>query len=296
MARAFVWRPDSVFLAAWIGTSGPTGKSRSKTVGPEGIHGNRNMLKEEKKDHIFQITIDTNQTNSLDNHAFAAIAKSLGKVREDPSVKVVVITGQGDKFFSNGFEPTMFLEKSFQEVCELLGPAMDATSALLTFPKPVVSFINGHCMGVGSVLAIFTDYRIMIDGKARFGFPESQIGINFPSVPGFVLKELVGIRNARSILFSGRPMKAPEALQVGVIDEAVSAEDAPKRLEKYCNQFKDMAMESVIGIKKSLVDYLRAPLEELRQTDTEELARAIVSENGQEGMRSIVERRRPVFK
>ncbi len=254
------------------------------------------MINEKRNGHILELEIATNDLNTLDNQAFAALNKSLIAARDDDAVKTVVITGSGEKFFSNGFEPTMFIGKSFEEVCSLLEPAMDATSELLMFPKPVISFINGHCMGVGSVLAIFTDYRIMIDGKARFGFPESQIGINFPSVPGFILKELVGIRNARSILFSGRPMKAPEALELGVIDEAVAPEEAAKRVEKYCNQFKDMAMESVKGIKKSLIDYLRVPLEEMRKTDTEELARAVVSENGQEGMRSIVERRRPVFK
>ncbi|MBR30857.1 MAG: enoyl-CoA hydratase [Spirochaetaceae bacterium] len=254
------------------------------------------MINEKRNGHVLELEIATNELNTLDSEAFKALHSSLLKARSDDSVKTLILTGSGEKFFSNGFEPTMFIGKDFDEVCSLLQPAMDATSELLMFPRPVLSFINGHCMGVGSVLAIFTDYRIMIDGKARFGFPESQIGINFPSVPGFILKELVGIRNARSILFSGRPMKAPEALEMGVIDEAVSQEDARKRVEKYCNQFKDMALESVKGIKKSLTDYLRVPLEEMRKTDTEELARAVVSDNGQEGMRSIVERRRPVFK
>ncbi|MBU44162.1 MAG: enoyl-CoA hydratase [Spirochaetaceae bacterium] len=254
------------------------------------------MIDQAKKDHVFQITINTNERNTFDNQAFAALGAALNTARDDDSVKVVQITGAGDKFFSNGFEPTMFLDKSYDYILDCLAPVMEATSNLLVFPKPVVTFLNGHCMGVGSVVALFTDYRIMVDGKARFGFPESQIGLNFPSVPGFVLKELVGPRNARAILFSGKPYKAKEALELGLIDEALPEEEARKSLERYCNQFRDMAMESVLGIKKSLIDYLRPMAENLSQGDAERLASTIAAANGQEGMRSIIERRRPVFK
>eukprot|EP00957_Ditylum_brightwellii_P037893 2865869-Ditylum_brightwellii.AAC.1 len=136
----------------------------------------------------------------------------------------------------------------------------------------------------------------MVDNNARIGFPESQIGINFPSVPGFVLKEIIRLRNARDILYSGKPMKASLAKEIGLIDELGSEEEINKILEKYCKQFKTMAMESVIGIKKSLRDYMKPGLTELIKLDTEDLAKAVASENGQEGMRSILEKRRPVFK
>lgn len=254
------------------------------------------MIHQNKRDHILEIAINTNVTNSLDDVAFRALTDSLAQVKVDLSIKVVVLTARGEKFFSNGFEPTMFLDRSYEEVCELLQPAMAATSELLFCPVPVVCLINGHCMGVGAVMAIFTDYRIMIQGKARFGFPESQIGLNFPSVPGYVLKELVGVQNARQILFSGKPMKAGEALEMGLVDEAIPLEEVSSRLDRYCNQFEKMATESVRGIKKSMIDYMRPTVEELSRNDTEELAKAVVSENGQEGLRSILERRRPVFR
>jgi enoyl-CoA hydratase len=253
------------------------------------------MIQEKRNGHVLELTIATNELNTLDSDAFHALNQSLRNVKEDNSIKTILLTGSGEKFFSNGFEPTMFLGKSYDEIKAALQPVMDATSELLMYPKPVVCLINGHCMGVGSVVAIFTDYRIMIDGKVRFGFPESQIGINFPSIPGYVLKELVGSRNARQILYSGKPWKTREALELGLVDEVVSREDASKAAEKYCNQFKDMAMESVIGIKKSLIDYMVPVLTDLAREDTELLARAVASANGQEGMRSIIERRRPVF-
>lgn len=254
------------------------------------------MIYATKKDYILELAMETNEVNSMDGTAFQELGESLAKAKQDPETKVIVFSSKREKFFSNGFEPTMFIGKTYEQIHADLEPVLKTTSELLIFPKPIISLIEGHCMGVGTVVALFTDYRIMISGKARIGFPESQIGINFPSVPGFVLKETIGLRNARNLLNSGKALKAPEALDIGLVDAIGTAEELPKILDKYCKQFANMAMESVLGMKQTLRDYMLPTLEELGKTDTEKLAKAVASENGQEGMRSIVERRRPVFK
>lgn len=254
------------------------------------------MIHENQNDFIYTITIDTNEKNTFDETAFQTLSLALKNAKVNPAVKVVVLTAHGDRFFSNGFEPTMFLERSYEEIVSILSLPMSATSDLLFFEKPVLSLINGHCMGVGAILALYSDYRIMIDGKARFGFPESRIGINFPSVSGFVLKELIGIRNTAKVLFSGMPYKTHEALELGLVDEVVEKDAFESAVQSYCSQFAEMAIESVLGVKKSMRDYMRPTVEFMMKTDTEDLARAISSANGQEGMKSIIEKRRPVFK
>lgn len=128
------------------------------------------------------------------------------------------------------------------------------------------------------------------------GFPESQIGINFPAVAGFMLKEVVGITKARDLLYSGKALKAEEALEIGLIDEvASSSDDLITRARKYCDQFKNMAIGSVVGIKVSLRDPVRIFAEHNAERDVELISKAIFSKNGQEGMKSILEKEGPYF-
>ncbi|MCG6168115.1 enoyl-CoA hydratase/isomerase family protein [Leptospira sp. FAT2] len=254
------------------------------------------MLSEIKNNHVLELYIETNEVNSLDGEFFKVISAKLEAAAKDPSVKAVILTSKNEKFFSNGFNPEIFVGKTLAEIQDVLRLALDTASKLLFFEKPLICAMNGHSMGLGAVYAIFCDYRIMVEKKGRLGFPESQIGINFPSVAGFMLKETVGITKARDLLYSGKGLKAEEALEIGLIDEvAASSEDLLVRARKYCDQFKDMAMGSVTGIKIALRDPVRMFAEHNAERDVKLLSEAVFSRNGQEGMKSILERRRPVF-
>ncbi|MBM9501541.1 enoyl-CoA hydratase/isomerase family protein [Leptospira sp. 201903071] len=254
------------------------------------------MLSEIRNNHILELYIETNEVNSLNGDFFRTISSKLESIAKDPTIKAVILTSKNEKFFSNGFNPEIFVGKTLEEIQEVLRLALDTASKLLFFERPIVCAMNGHSMGLGAVYAIFCDYRMMVEKKGRLGFPESQIGINFPSVAGFMLKETVGINGARDLLYSGKGLKAEEAKEIGLIDDvAASTEEMMVKARKYCEQFKDMAIESVIGIKVSLRDPVRMFAEKNAERDITLLSNAVFSKNGQEGMKSILERRRPVF-
>ncbi|AXR61432.1 enoyl-CoA hydratase/isomerase family protein [Leptospira mayottensis] len=254
------------------------------------------MLSEIRNNHILELYIETNEVNSLNEDFFKTISAKLDAINNDPTVKAVILTSKNEKFFSNGFNPEIFVGKTSEQIQDVMHIALDTASKYLFLERPVICAMNGHAMGLGAVLAIFSDYRIMVEKKGRIGFPESQIGINFPAVPGFMLKEIVGITKARDLLYSGKGLKAEEALEIGLIDEiSSSSEDLMVRARKYCNQFKDMAIGSVIGIKVSLRDPIRFFAEHNSERDVKLISEAVSSKNGQEGMTSILERRRPIF-
>ncbi|TGJ99932.1 enoyl-CoA hydratase/isomerase family protein [Leptospira selangorensis] len=253
------------------------------------------MLDVEKNGHILELYIKTNETNSLGREFFRKFKEVLEQAENDRSVKSILLSGRNDKFFSNGFDPEIFVGKNLEEIKEVLREALGACGRVLFSPKPVVCAMNGHSMGVGAVIAIFSDYRILVEKKGRLGFPESLIGINFPSTAGTVLKDLVGMKTARDLLYSGRGLKADEAVQVGLVEESATPEDIIPKARKWCSQFQDMAMESVVGVKIALRDSQRLLADTLEKRDVDLLAQAIASSNGQEGMKSIQERRRPVF-
>ncbi|TGK05609.1 enoyl-CoA hydratase/isomerase family protein [Leptospira langatensis] len=253
------------------------------------------MIEIEKNGHILELYIKTNETNSLGREFFHKLRDIMDEAEKDRSVKAILLSGRNDKFFSNGFNPEIFVGKSLAEIKDVLHDALGACGKVLFSSKPVVCAMNGHSMGVGAVLAIFSDYRILVEKKGRLGFPESLIGINFPSTAGYILKELVGIKTARDLLYSGKGLKADEAVEVGLVEESATPEELIPKARKWCAQFKDMAIESVVGVKISLRDSQRLVADSLEKRDIELLAAAIATANGQEGMRSILEKRRPVF-
>ncbi len=253
------------------------------------------MLDVEKNGHILELYIKTNETNSLGKPFFDALASTMQEAEKDRTVKAIILSGRNDKFFSNGFNPEIFVGKSLEEIKSVLHDALGACARVLFSNKPVLCAMNGHSMGVGAVLAIFSDYRILVEKKGRIGFPESMIGLNFPSTAGTILKDLVGIKVARDLLFSGRGVKSDEALEIGLVEESSSPTDLIPKARKWCGQFQDMAIESVIGIKVALRDSQRIVADQLEKRDIDLLAEAINTRNGQEGMKSILERRRPVF-
>ncbi|MCB1157421.1 MAG: enoyl-CoA hydratase/isomerase family protein [Leptospiraceae bacterium] len=253
------------------------------------------MIEENRRDFIHEVFINTNEKNTMTDEFFLKLEKCLSAVEDDRSVKAIFLSSKNEKFFSNGFEPTMFIGKTQKEIETAFRPVLDSVFKLAFYPKPIVCYINGHVMGVGSVVAIVSDYRVMLHGRARFGFPESKIGVGFPSATGFFLKELLGYRAARDVLNFGKAYKAEEALEIGLVDAIGKEEEIPKILNKIFSNYKDMALESVIGMKKTLRDYMKPIMEPLGREDVYEFSRTIAAPNGQEGMRSIVEARRPMF-
>jgi enoyl-CoA hydratase/carnithine racemase len=110
------------------------------------------------------------------------------------------------------------------------------------------------------------------------------------------LVELVGIRKARELLFGAKALKPEDALGIGLIDEICDANNLLQTSLKWCKKFETMAMESIVGLKVALRDAIHLHAVQMESRDKELLAKAIHSENGQEGLRSIVEKRRPVWK
>lgn len=254
------------------------------------------MIEVEKNNHIFEIYIKTDELNSLDEEFFGEFIEVLKEAESDRKNKAILLSARGDKFFSNGFNPKLFLGKEKEEIKLLVTLAMEASSRLLFSNRPVVCAMNGHAMGVGAVFAVFSDYRLLIEKQGRIAFPESMIGLNFPSASCHVLRELIGIKAATDLLFTGRGVKASEALTMGLIDEiAPSPEELLPLARKWCAKFEKMAIESVTGLKISLRDSTRLTVDILLERDIELLTSALLTKNGQEGLKSIQEGRRAKF-
>lgn len=255
------------------------------------------MIREERNDYIAELYVKTNEFNSFGKEFFIELREKLKKLSEDSKVKAVIFSSDNDKYFSKGFNPEFFIGKTAAEIFEGVSLAVNVSHEALFFNKPVIAAVNGHAFGVGAVLALYSDYKIMIQKKPRISFPESLIGLNFPGVTAYVLTQTVGLKNARDLLYTGKMVKAEEAVSIGLADAiAIDEKDLLDKARKYCRTFKDMAMESVTGLKTGLLEQTRQFAAVNLERDIRSLAEAVCSANGQEGLLSIHENRRPVFR
>lgn len=248
-----------------------------------------------KEGNVTELKLQLNEVNDLDKDGFQLLNDTVTKCAKDESLRVLVLTSGANGFFSNGLKPELFLDRSESEIRDAVRLVLDTAEQLFFFPVPAIIAINGHCLGAGSVFAIYSDYRLMADKKARIGFPEMVIGMNFPSIAVRYLESVVGHRNAKELMFGGRPLKGPEAKSIGLVDEIYPEEELNSKAHELARKLASNAPSSLRGIKASMRHSYRPLLESLREWDIEETVKTILTKNCQEGFRSILEKRRPNF-
>ncbi|WCL50001.1 enoyl-CoA hydratase/isomerase family protein [Leptospira sp. GIMC2001] len=244
---------------------------------------------------LIEVKMNFNSKNTYDLEGLQLILDTLHKIKSMESIRAMILSSNQESYFSNGLEPTLFLDATHKEVHQAVSLLMDASQAFYFFPYPTLSLIQGHCMAAGAVFAIFSDYRFMVDKAARIGFPEVAIGLNFPSFPAKVLSHIVGHNHARDLLYSGKLWKADQALASGLIDEIYSKDTIRTKALEFSTKLSNLPLGSARGIKKSLLDFHRHGIEQLIEWDTNALVETILSRDGQEGFRSILESRKPQF-
>ncbi|MCC5813809.1 MAG: enoyl-CoA hydratase/isomerase family protein [Leptospira sp.] len=205
---------------------------------------------------------------------------------ETESLRAVLLTSSEGKYFSNGLDPSLFLDKSREEIEDSVSLLIEASQRYFFLPIPTIAVIEGHCIAAGAVFALFSDYRFMLEGSGRIGFPEVAIDLNFPSFPTRVLAELVGRQKARDLLYSGKLLKPLEAEKMGLIDGCFTPSNR-KELDRTIQMHAKMSLASARGIKCALKDYFNHNREILIQEDVRNLTDAIASPLAQESFRKI---------
>lgn len=255
------------------------------------------------------VKINHNAANTLTSESFEGFRDTLKKFENDDNVRVVIFTGNDSGYFSNGFEPALFLGQSYEynlQVCQLVN---ETALYFFFFPKPIIACLNGHAMGAGAVFALFSDWRFMVQastgvggrtdaakpatGNARIGFPEALLGMNFPAFVARYMQDLIGVTATRDILFGGKSLKAAEALEIKLIDRACSESELMAETLKFAEKLGKSPLQTLIGMKRARTELYRTVFESLRENDAVELAKIMTSPVTQEGLRSIVEKRRP---
>lgn len=180
---------------------------------------------------VAYITINNpEKRNTLGMPGKRAIADCFGRLGQDESVRVAVITGAGDKSFIAGADIAEMkdLDAKQAEVEHTLTHV--ANESIQTFPVPVIARINGWCLGFGMELAAACDIRVGVD-TARFGMPEVRVGI--PSgMEAVLLPGLIGWGKSAELIYTGDIIDAQEAFRCGFLQKLASASELDATVDK----------------------------------------------------------------
>lgn len=212
------------------------------------------------------VTVSLNrpeQMNATDAKMHQELERVFPEIGRDPDANVVILTGEGRAFSAGGDISTLRTtvddparwNESMREARALLYGIVDCD-------RPIIAKINGHAMGVGATLALFCDIIIAKD-TAKIGDPHVNVGLVAGDGGSIIWPELIGYARAKKYLLTGEPITGKEAAEIGLITEAVPADELDERVAFYANKIANGASTAIRLTKKSINLGLRQKLDAL---------------------------------
>ncbi len=232
--------------------------------------------------------------NALDGPTRSRFLEVMHDLRHDDDVRVVVVTGAGEKAFIAGADIGEFEGRTAVDQYQVMNEPT-IFDYVDEFPKPVIAMINGFALGGGCELALACDIRIA-SAKAKLGQPE----INLAIIPGGGgtqrLPRLVGLGTAYKLLFTGEIIRADEALRIGLVDEVVPPEELSDRVMVLAGTIAEKSPVALQLMKQAVRASVRSPLDEGLRLETTLFGVAFASEDKAEGVAAFLEKRPAEFK
>lgn len=238
-------------------------------------------------DGVATLRLDRPKMNAISFQVQAELREAAAEATERDDVRAVVLWG-GERVFAAGNDVKEMADLDYSEMVRLSASVSSATTAIARIPKPVVAAVNGYALGGGCELAMAADVRIAAD-NAVFGQPEVLLGI-IPGAGGTQrLTRLVGPSKAKDIIFSGRFVKADEALSIGLVDRVVPADRAYAEAVAWAGQFSTAAAMALRAAKECIDSGLETDLTTGLEIERQQFAGVFATADARAGMASFVE-------
>ena len=241
----------------------------------------------EVEDGVGTIRIDRPKMNALNVQVQEEIRDCAAEAATRVDVRAVIVYG-GERVFAAGADVKEMADMSYTDMVARSGGLQSAFTAIAKIPKPVVAAVTGYALGGGCELALCADFRIAGEG-ATLGQPEILLGV-IPGAGGTQrLTRLVGPSRAKDIIFTGRFVKADEALSIGLVDRVVPDEEVYAAARTWAGQFSKAASLALRAAKESVDRGLEVDLETGLEIERVQFAALFATEDRTTGMRSFVE-------
>jgi enoyl-CoA hydratase len=233
--------------------------------------------------------------NAFDVDTLTALRDELRELAEDAEVRVIVLTGAGDRAFAAGADIKYMSALDIDEAKEWGALGQEVGRLLETMPKPTIAAINGFALGGGCELALACDFRYA-SSAAKLGQPEVNLGI----IPGWGgtqrLPRVVGVGIAKELILTGRVVDADEALRIGLVN---AVHDPGKLIPKTMEVAQALAAKSPLPLaaaKEATNVALAGDHAENLEREVDYFGELFSSEDAKEGMTAFVDKRPATFK
>jgi len=241
----------------------------------------------EVADGVGTIRLDRPKMNALNAQVQEEIREAAHQASADDDVKAVVVWG-GERVFAAGADIKEMAAMSYTDMVKRSTGLTTAFTAVARIPKPVVAAVNGYALGGGCELALCADIRIAAE-DATLGQPEILLGI-IPGAGGTQrLSRLVGPSRAKDIIFTGRFVKADEALAIGLVDKVVPADQVYAEALAWAGRFAGAATYALRAAKEAIDRGLEVDLETGLEIERQQFAALFATRDRTIGMESFVE-------
>lgn len=252
-------------------------------------------IKYHKTDGIAKITINRPQKrNAFRPKTVFEMGRALAEAREDASIGVIILTGEGEKAFCSGGDQTLRGDAGYVDDAGVHRlNVLDFQRQIRTCPKPVIAMVAGYCIGGGHVLHLICDLTIAAD-NAVFGQTGPRVGSFDGGYGASYMARIVGQKKAREIWFLCRQYNAQQALDMGLVNCVVPLDQLEAETVKWCQEILANSPMAIRCLKSALNADCdgQAGLQELAGNAT---MLFYMTEEGQEGRDAFIQKRKPDF-
>jgi enoyl-CoA hydratase len=248
------------------------------------------------EDGIATITFNRPKAlNALNGALLDEFTLALDSVAGDEDIRVLILTGAGDKSFVAGADITELATFGPLQAKMFAEKGQSVIGKLQSLAIPAIAAVNGFALGGGSEMALACDF-IYASESANFGLPEISLGI----IPGFGgtqrLPRLIGANLAKEMIFSGKMIPAPEAKEIGMVNKIFTPEALLPETLKTARTIAAKGKVSLRAAKQSINRGLNVDLATGLDIECEAFALCMASEDAKEGTTAFLEKRKAAFK
>jgi enoyl-CoA hydratase len=233
--------------------------------------------------------------NALNSALLDEFSDALHQVAKDDEIKVLILTGAGEKAFVAGADITELSRLNSLESKAFAQKGHWVMNMLQALPIPVVAAVNGFALGGGSEIALASDF-IYAAANAKFGFPEINLGL----IPGFGGTQrgprAIGMNLAKEMIFTGKLISAEEAAGIGMVNKVCAPESLMEEVFKVARDIASKGRVSLRAAKRAINSGMNVDLATGCEIEINEFALCFSSEDAKEGTSAFLEKRKAQFK
>jgi enoyl-CoA hydratase/carnithine racemase len=264
----------------------------------EPITSEKTLVRYQVRDGVAYLTLDDPPANTYTYEMMRQLDEAVLKARFDADVHVLVLQGEGEKFFCAGANISMLQQSEPRFKYFFCLHANETLSRLEQTPKLTIAALTGHTVGGGLEIAMACDIRIACRNAGKIGLPEVNLGV-LPGTGGTQrLCRLIGKSGSIEFMVTGETFSFEKAEEMGLVNKVFEKDGYWEQVQMYAKQFcpPNKASRAVGAIKRSVQSGMDLPFESALTLERELQQQLFSSEDAKEGLAAYVEKRMPSFK